>query len=195
MEQYDYRQHDRIWQRVAPGLNPYPDIRAQNPPAASIAPTESTRAEETLPGAQQNPCCMGTAAMESLEVLKGFIEEELTDRADFLALSRQAPNAQAARTLRAMAAEEGSHARRLLAVYYLITGQCYQPGIPCGRTCTGSWCAALREQYHQAACSGFNYIRAAEGTTDPCLSRLLTELSQQEYRQADQLLSMLERSL
>ena len=195
MEQYDYRQHDRIWQRVAPGLNPYPDIRAQNPPAASIPPAESVQAEETLPGAQQNPCCMGTAAMESLEVLKGFIEEELTDRADFLALSRQAPNAQAARTLRAMAAEEGSHARRLLAVHYLITGQCYQPAIPCGRTCTGSWCAALREQYHQAACSGFNYIRAAEGTTDPCLGRLLTELSQQEYRQADQLLSMLERSL
>lgn len=24
---YDYRQYDRVWQRVAPGLEPYPDLK------------------------------------------------------------------------------------------------------------------------------------------------------------------------
>ena len=28
-----------------------------------------------LPGAEENPCCMGTAAMEMLQVLTGFAEE------------------------------------------------------------------------------------------------------------------------
>lgn len=45
------------------------------------------------------------------------------------------------------------------------------------------------------ACNGLNYARAADGTTDPCLSRLLNELSAEEYRHADILMQMLERSL
>ena len=40
-----------------------------------------------------------------------------------------------------------------------------------------------------------NYARAAEGTTDPCLARLLDELSADEYRHANTMLRMLERSL
>ena len=40
-----------------------------------------------------------------------------------------------------------------------------------------------------------NYLRAADGTTDPCLSRLLTELGEDEYRRADQLLALLERGM
>ena len=40
-----------------------------------------------------------------------------------------------------------------------------------------------------------NYARAAEGTTDPCLSKLLNELSAGEYSHANELMSMLERSL
>ena len=55
--------------------------------------------------------------------------------------------------------------------------------------------AALQERYHAAACNGLNYARAAEGTTDPCLASLLEELSDGEYRQANALLAMLERSL
>ena len=32
---YDYRQYDRIWERVAPTLNPYPAARTQNSAAAA----------------------------------------------------------------------------------------------------------------------------------------------------------------
>lgn len=193
-EVYDFRRYDRVWQRVAPDLEPYPGVNAaapqpQTPPAGQLA-----RQESQLPGAFQDPCCMGSAAAEMLEVLTGFIEEELEDRRYYLALSRQAP-AWARQRLRDIAADEGAHARRLMAAHYLITGQCYRPAVAGGAVSVGRWCPALRERYHMEACNGMNYARSADGTTDPCLAKLLNELSGDEYRHAGELMAMLERAI
>lgn len=202
-EIYDYRQYDRVWQRVAPDLEPYPGMGARGTDgegapvpqmAAAPEPAAMARKEEQLPGAAPNPCCMGSAAAEMLEVLTGFIEEELADRRYFLAMSRQAP-AWARQRLRDIAAAKGSHARRLMAAHYLITGECYRPAIDSGHICIGRWCPALRERYHMEACNGLNYARAADGTTDPCLAKLLNELSDDEYRHAEELMAMLERAI
>lgn len=208
-EVYDYRQYDRVWQRVAPDLEPYPGMNAQMasgggaqmaapvPQAPGVPPQASPALmarQEELPGASPNPCCMGSAAAEMLEVLTGFIEEELEDRRYFLAMSRQAPS-WARQRLRDIALDEGSHARRLMAAHYLITGQCYRPALSDERICIGRWCPALRERYHVEACNGMNYARAADGTTDPCLVRLLNELSADEYRHAEELMAMLERAI
>lgn len=230
---YDYRQYDRIWQRVAPELEPYPGWKEQAVPAladltpsggtsgtlggagtaaqgADAAPEAASRtetpqeaqpsagltlAEEAqLPGAEENPCCMGTAASEMLAVIQGFIDAELLDqRYD------QGPGPAGAVLGQGTDAGTGgrrwSRARRLMAVYYLITGSCYQPVVESGRIWMQHWCPALRERYHAAACGAMNYLRAADGTTDPCLSRLLTELGEDEYRRADQLLALLERGM
>lgn len=137
---------------------------------------------------------MGTAAEEMLEVLESFVEVELADRRHYLALAGQAP-AFARQQIRELAAQAGTAARRLMAVCYLITGTCYRPSVECGRICLGRWCVALRERYHAEACNGMNYLRSAESTTDPCLVRLLTELGEESYRQADVLLALLQRSL
>lgn len=195
-EVYDYRQYDRVWQRVAPTLEPYPGMgqAAETVPAANGTPMALARQESQLPGAEQNPCCMGSAAAEMLGVLTGFIEEELAERRYYLAFSRQAP-AWARQRLRELAAEAEDHARRLMAVYYLITGECYRPAVSCERIYIGRWCPTLRERYHIAACAGLNYARAAEGTTDTCLREALNELSAEEYRQANVLLAMLERAM
>jgi len=200
-EVYDFRQYDRIWQRVAPGMEPYPSAgqEPEHPSAAALVPAREEQGmmpapENQLPGAQQDPCCMGSAAAEMLEVLAGFIEEELADQCVLRELMRRAPGWAAAR-LRQLAAEEGEHARRLMAVWYLITGQCYRPRGLCRRSGCGGWCEGLRERYHDAACNGLNYQRSAEGTTDPCLAKLLEELSGEEYHHAEILLRMLERSL
>ena len=214
-EVYDFRRDDHLWQRVAPGLEPYPapgqDASARGNPQTPAfdeteaavpvaAQTNSTSAltpaqqDSQLPGAAPDPCCMGSAAAEMLSVLEGFIEEELGDQRHLQAMVRQSPS-WARQRLRDMAAEEGERARRLMAIYYLITGECYRPSISSERITVGRWCAALRERYHAAACNGLNYARAAEGTTDPCLASLLEELSDGEYRQANALLAMLERSL
>lgn len=219
-EVYDFRQYDRIWQRVAPNLEPYPGMNQamadpsssvpMNPvpagtPAAGTVPAAPSAApaamsaaqpqqEGQLPGAEQNPCCMGSAALEMLDVLAGYIEEALSDRRSTMALVRQAPS-WARQRLRDIAAGQASQARRLMAAYYLITGECYRPSVNGSQIIVGRWCPALRERYHAAACSGFNYARSADDTTDPCLTELLNELSADSYRHAGELMRMLERSL
>lgn len=197
-EVYDFRRYDRVWQRVAPDLEPYPGgntaVPVQQPQVEPEPVPALARQESQLPGAAQNPCCMGSAAAEMLEVLTGFIEEELADRRYYLAMSRQAPS-WARQRLRDIAADEGAHARRLMAAHYLITGQCYRPAIAGGPISVGRWCPALRERYHMEACGGMNYARSADGTTDPCLSKLLNELSEDEYRHAGELMALLERAI
>ena len=148
-------------------------------------------AELTLPGAQADPCCMGTAALESLEVLQGFIREELADRRTYLFLARRAPTAEARQVFRAIASDEGRHARRLLAAVYLITGERYCPAICYPPLRCDGYCAALRERYHEEACGGFNYRRASQETLDPCLQQLLLAFSQDEYRHANAMLCLL----
>lgn len=192
---YDYRRCARVWQRVDPTLDPYPDVRAA---AAMAADTPGDglsaaewNAELTLSGAQADPCCMGTVALESLEVLQGFIREELADRRTYLFLARRAPTAEARQVFRAIASDEGRHARRLLAAVYLITGERYCPAICYPPLRCDGYCAALRERYHEEVCGGFNYRRASQETLDPCLQQLLLAFSQDEYRHANAMLCLL----
>ena len=192
---YDYRRCARVWQRVDPTLNPYPDVRATAAMAADTSgdglSAAERNAELTLPGAQADPCCMGTAALESLEVLQGFIREELADRRTYLFLVRRAPTAEARQMFRAIASDEGRHARRLLAAVYLITGERYCPAICYPPLRCDGYCAALRERYHEEVCGGFNYRRASQETLDPCLQQLLLAFSQDEYRHANAMLCLL----
>ena len=192
---YDYRRCARVWQRVDPTLNPYPDVRAAaamaaDTPGDGLSAAERN-AELTLPGAQADPCCMGTAALESLEVLQGFIREELADRRTYLFLARRAPTAEVRQVFRAIASDEGRHARRLLAAVYLITGERYCPAICYPPLRCDGYCAALRERYHEEVCGGFNYRRASQETLDPCLQQLLLAFSQDEYRHANAMLCLL----
>lgn len=192
---YDYRRCARVWQRVDPTLDPYPDVRAAaamaaDTPGDGLSAAERN-AELTLPGAQADPCCMGTAALESLEVLQGFIREELADRRTYLFLARRAPTAEARQVFRAIASDEGRHARRLLAAVYLITGERYCPPICYPPLRCDGYCAALRERYHEEVCGGFNYRRASQETLDPCLQQLLLAFSQDEYRHANAMLCLL----
>ena len=184
----DYEACREVWKRVAPGEDPYPMADNAN---TQMSAQDS---ELTLPGAEADPCCMGSEARELLAVLEGYIEEELEDRRRYLALSRQAPS-WARQTLRDMAEEENGHARRLMAARYLITGQPYRPNLVCGVFCPGRWAEELRRSYHEEACGGLNYARTADGTTDVCLAKLLNELSEDEYRHAERLMTLLERSL
>lgn len=192
---YDYRRCARVWQRVDPTLDPYPDVRAAaamaaDTPGDGLSAAERN-AELTLPGTQADPCCMGTAALESLEVLQGFIREELADRRTYLFLARRAPTAEARQVFRAIASDEGRHARRLLAAVYLITGERYCPAICYPPLRCDGYCAALRERYHEEVCGGFNYRRASQEALDPCLQQLLLAFSQDEYRHANAMLCLL----
>lgn len=202
---YDYRMYDRIWQRVSPDLVPYPEVRSAQPEEAETAAggaavpaaprMEGGDGEGNLPGAEMNPCCMGSVAQESVAVLEGFIEEELAERRCCLALAGRVRSQCAARLLRRIASEKQAAARELGAAHYLITGACYTPSITVEHTQWSCLSQALRSCYHQEACNGFNYQRSADGTTDPCLAKLLNRLGEQAYRRAEDVMDLLSKVL
>ena len=198
---YDYRMYDNVWQRVSPGCDPYGDSAAMpnhsHQHTASLGETMSTqmaqmpRGEDTLPGAQINPCCMGSEAMQDLKVLESFIEEELAQRRCYLGLSQRLCHGGAARLLRSIAQEKKEAAQELKTAYYLITGNCYESAVSIDHMRWNSLCDALRSCYHQEACNGFNYRRAADETVDTCLQKLLGRLSAQAFARADALMELL----
>jgi len=195
-EIYDFRQHDRLWRRVQPGLEPYPEADTSGGNQAQTSDAGMTLAQESrLPGAEQNPCCMGTEAAELLTVLEGYIADELAERRLYLALAQRAP-VWARQTMRELAEDEGDHARQLMTARYLITGQCRQPeALPLELVSAGDWCALLRQRYHSEVCGGMNYARTADSTPDHCLAELLNGLSAAEYRHAERIRGLLERCL
>ena len=92
----DYESCRRVWRRVSPELDPYPEEKEATDCPAAPAP--------------------------DMKGLQEMIEGELGDRRAYLCAARCAPHPAARRTLQRMAADEGAHARRLLAVYYLACG-------------------------------------------------------------------------
>lgn len=172
-------QKREIWQRVNPTLQPYP-IQQSGAPADAQ---------------ELNVCCMGTSAQQDVDVVRGFIEEELADRRGYQVYAAAAPSQSGRQLLRQLAMEEGGHARKLMGVYYLITGQVYCPAVQTGRIRIPPWRELLRLRYHEEACGGLNYRRAAEGTDDECLQEIFNSLSRDEYRHARQLLSLLEKQI
>ena len=183
----DYRECDRLWQRVSPELNPYPEVRAARQGAGD--------ARLSLPGATKDPCCMGDAARNELDVLRGFLREAISDAQIYRCLAACAPGQETRRLVRHLSAGATERTRTLQSAYYLIAGQTYcvtvvlppQPKLP--------WCDRLRARYHEEACGGSNYRRAAEETPDVCLKKLFRDLSAQKYHNAELLRKQLARML
>ena len=96
---------------------------------------------------------------------------------------------------RAIASDEGRHARRLLAAVYLITGERYCPAICYPPLRCDGYCAALRERYHEEVCAARQYDQAAQSAGDACLSQLFRDLSRDETRHARQLMALLEQNI
>lgn len=201
---YDYRIYDQVWQRVTPGVDPYaedaaaPSQAASPAPAAQVQTVQAAARQEsggaaTLPGAEPDPCCMGTNAQDSVDVLEGFIQEELAASRCCQSLSCNVRNQAAAMLFRRFASEKQAAAREMCGAYYLITGTRYAPSITVEHMHWGSLAEALRSCYHQEACSGLNYARAAEEALDLCLTKLFDQLSKQAYQRAEDVMSLLGR--
>ena len=184
----DYERCRAIWQRVAPEQEPYPADAAADKAASNAS-------ELSLPGAEADPCCMGSDAALSIEVLKGFLRDELGDAQVYACLAARVPRREMSRALRAMAEDEKRHARDLAAAIYLIDGKPYCPRVCVEQPELCELCALLRRLYHAEACAGFNYARAADETLDPCLGKLLAAMSEDEYRHAGVLMKLLGRRL
>ena len=129
--------------------------------------------------------------MESIEVLKGFIEEELAQRRCYIGLAARVCHHGAAQLLRSLAREKLDAAKALKTSYFLITGACYENVVSIDHMRWNSLADALRSCYHQEACNGFNYKRAADETVDPCLQKLFGQLSVQAFARADAVMALL----
>lgn len=173
---YDYRAYDRIWKRVSPELNPYPEIRAEGE-------------EEASP----QLCCMAGATADMIAQLEEVIDDELSDRCAYLTYARWAPG-HARRRLQQMAADEERHARRLMTVYYLTTGKCYRPAVPSCPASPMPWCGLLRELYHHENCVARRYEAGAAAMDDVCLREIFGNLAAEERCHARQILQMLEKT-
>ena len=204
--------------RSSPELNPYPNIRAEQgaqgtggpapqmespvapvplaPPAAGGQSSSAAPAAPegtNLPGAFPDPCCMGTAAQQSLGVLQGFLDEENHQRALYLCYARRQSRGERAALLRRLAERSLSRVRRLAAAVYLITGEYSRPALPSLAPQALSWPQLLRESYHDEICGRFNYMRAADETLDPCLAGLFRSLGEEAGDQAEELFRELAR--
>ena len=183
--EYDFRQHDRIWQRVSPGLTPFPALRQEMPGSEGVG------RQLQLAGAQANPCCLGSEAMESLPVLEGFLEEERQVMALERALLRRVRGGESAAVLGRLVRGSELILRRVAAISFLIEGSWPQPAGTPAPPRVRQTAEGLRSAYHLEVCGAMNYERAAEGTVDVCLNRLLTQLSQEKYARADRVLKLL----
>ena len=203
----DYRRYDRIWQRVSPELTPYPEARAaqsgaamerrpakppgppSNPPSPPSAPGPSS------PPSPPNPPARPDAARGTAEMIQDFVREELADAQTYRYLAGQSPTAEGRRLMQRLAADETAHVKTLQAAYFLLTGETYrvtvvlppQPRLP--------WRDRLREQYHASSRDGAAYERAAEQARDEGLRRMFEQLSRDEYRHAELLRGLIEKTL
>ena len=187
---YSYEDYDRIWQRVLPELNTFPEDRDESG-ALSGEPIPGDQSMMTLPGAQRNPCCMGSAAQQSIGVVVGFAETEIALCRFYRAFLRKAPHPRAARSLRQLLEMEADHVRRLRAIHYLITGTCLQTDREIAVPAVTTYCETLRTAYHEEACGSFNYYRAAVGAPDPCLRALFERLGAAKRIQSETLVNLL----
>ena len=190
-DEEDYRRYDRIWRRVSPELDPYPEARSAQKAGHSSAKNGLAALGEKGTGSG----CMSRTAQGELEWIRDFLREEVADARIYRALSRRTPVPEARRVFRRLAEAEAAHARRLRAAHYLISGDCYQVTVCFSPTHTDNLCALLRERYHEEICSGADYARAAERAADVSLRRLFEELSAEENRHTEQIRCLLERVL
>ena len=145
---YDPRRCREVWQRVCPGEDVYPAL------------TPSAEEQElALPGAQQDPCCMGSGAVETVEVLQGFLREELGDAQLYAHLASVLPREMRG-VFRAISEDEKRHARDLAAAIYLITG----------KTCACAWRSRTRA-ISARCCASATTPRPAAAITMPARGR------------------------
>ena len=138
---------------------------------------------------------MSAAGEKEIETLRTFLRDELADAQTYRALARQAPTPEGRRLMQRLASDETAHAKALQTAHFLLTGGTYPVTVVLPPQPKLLWRDRLRERYHEETRGGAAYERAAERTRDVCLRRLLERLSADEYRHAEMLEKLLEKTL
>lgn len=182
-EEMDLRRCDAVWQRVAPDLNPYPEVRA-----AALAPEAPCAAMEAEPETVRCHDAM------TPEALAAAVEEELAARRAYLAHARCA-GGNTGRTLMQLASDSARHACRLRSLYFLLTGECYRPFSVCGQAEILSLCQFLRRRYQLAVEAAAQFDDWADGMSDGCTASAMRGMADDKRCQAAALMGLLESRL
>lgn len=176
-EEMDLRRCDAVWQRVSPDLNPYPEVRAaaQRRETTCAAAEAEWKAEDSL----------------TPEALAAAVEEELAARRAYMAHARCAGGG-TGRALMQLASDSARHACRLRSLYFLLTGEYYQPYSVCGQAEILSLCQFLRLRYQMAVAAAEQFDDWADGMEDGCMASTMRGLADDKRCQAATLMGLLE---
>lgn len=167
----DYRRYDRVWQRVSPLYDPYPEARREA--ASHPAP----------------------AAQDGEELLRVLLRRSIGDAQLYRCLCERAPGREDRRTMAALAAEEAAEARALQAAHFLLTGQTYCVTVVLPPQPRLLWRDTLRRRWQEENAESERCASAAKETDVPALCRLLRRLSESACRRAERIQCLLEKHI
>lgn len=189
----------RVWGRVMPRDRadcPFVvEPPAEDTAAALPAPVSASGGGHIhLDGtAEDGVPCLGAASLSYAPLLQRFVDGSTAQWRLYQSLSRRSGPVYA-RTLGGLAAAELTHAKRLAAACFLITGVRYWPADAAGRTPpAGALPALLRGAFQGEQRSASAFLAAAAETADPALRTLFLELAEDEAGHAAQIRRLLEQ--
>ena len=173
-QETDYRKYDRVWQRVAPELDPYPQARR----AAEAGKREDVPARQDQRG----------------DELEHILTQERILYHAYLRCCRCAGDLYARRVMQKLAQEALRCARHLMSAYYILTGSC-PPKPSAGREEGLAWCEYLRYLYQKETKSAAHCRTAARQEKEPRLQEYYENLAREKEKRTAALLELLERSM
>ena len=186
----------RVWKRVMEGREgPIPEESQprgslQGEQAApELLPSPAPRQQRDFP---QGVVFLGEDSLDMAPLLQEMIRHELSDMRSYQALARAAGGSQA-RVFQGLANEEKTHAKRLSAAYFLISGVRYWPDGGKGPAPT-SYLGALRQRFGEEQMGMSGYLAGAEATHDPCLRQLFLDLAKEEWEHACKIRGLVEQA-
>ena len=172
-QKQDYQRWDRVWQRVAPELDPYPEERA------AAAEMEDKAAAPTEVGRVQ----LGT-----------FLEEARRLERRYGHLARVGP-AGARRSMEKLAARNRAWAGHLAALYFVAAGEEYRPRAAAEEPECLPWREILRRCVQEAEEGRCRALAAARSAGEGCLGEAFTALGAEWKEQEMALMRLLEKNI
>jgi rubrerythrin len=182
----------RVWKRVMEGREeealPHGSLQAEEG-EMGVLPAPMPQSKSDFP---TGAVFLGEGSLDMAPLLQEMIRHELEDVRAYQAIAKRVGGTQA-RVFQALAQEEKTHAKRLSAAYFLISGVRYWP--EGGKTTPPtSYLGALRQRFGEEQAGMAAYLAGAEATSDPCLRQLFLDLAREEWEHACKIRTLVENA-
>lgn len=193
---------DRVWKRVLEGNDgsscPIAWDTETTEETVSATVPELIRTVEEEVGAVRSDfpneaqSFWGDGCAELAPILQELVRQELVGFRSYQSIARRVGGVPA-RSLNALAADCKQHAKRLSALYFLLTGVRYWPE-GAKATPPTSYLGALRQQFLHEQALMASYLSAAECTHDPCFRQLFFENARDAWEHTEKIRQLVEQA-